>query len=73
MAEKVEINTHGRWQPFEAMTQKELEVGHTYKITVNGDCLLTISPNRPTAGMGTNGLTYTKDEVNKLWILTKGE
>lgn len=71
--EPIIINTYGKWKQFENITGQMHEVGHTYKITVQGDCLLAISPEKPTAGIKTNELTYTKDDVNKLWIMTKGE
>jgi hypothetical protein len=66
------IETKGKWQPFEAMTGQEMEVGHTYKIEVAGVCEFAISKDRPTGGMGTNSITYTKDDTNRLWIKTGG-
>lgn len=65
------IETKGKWQPFEAMTGQEMEVGKTYKITIAGQCEFMISPDRPTFGFGTNEIIYTKDNVNKLWIKTR--
>lgn len=72
MSDELIIETKGKWQPFEAMTQQTFEVGKTYKINVQGDCLFAISKDRPTAGIGTNEITYTKDSENTLWIKTKG-
>ena len=68
--EPLVIETKGKWQPFEAMTGQEFEEGKTYKITIAGECQLAISKDRPTAGMGTNEITYTKDSDNRLWIKT---
>ena len=64
------IETKGKWQPFEAMTQQTFEVGKTYKIKVDGNCQFMISKDRPTFGFGTNEITYTKDNDNTLWIKT---
>ena len=54
------IETKGKWQPFEAMTGQELEVGHTYNIKIDGVCEFAISENRPQAGLKTNEISYTK-------------
>ena len=67
------IETKGKWQKFEVMTNQTFEVGKTYRITVQGDCLFAISAEKPTAGIGTSEITYTKDNNNILWIKTKGE
>lgn len=66
------IETKGKWQPFEAMTGQELEVGKTYNIKVQGKCEFMISKDRPTFGIQTNEFPYTKDNVNRLWIKTGG-
>ena len=68
------IETKGTWQPFEAAARQEHEVGQTYKVTINGNCLFAISKEneRPTAGIQTNEITYTKDDTNILWIKTGG-
>jgi len=70
-AEPIIVETKGKWQKFEYMTQQTFEVGKTYKIHVNGDCLFAISPTKPTYGFGTNDITYTKEEGLDLWIYTK--
>ena len=64
------IETKGKWQPFEAMTGQELEVGKTYNIKVQGKCEFMIFKDRPTFGIQTNEFPYTKDNVNRLWIKT---
>lgn len=66
------IETKGKWQPFEAMTGQTLEVGKTYNIKIQGLCEFAISKDRPTNGIGTNDITYTKDNENRLWIKTGG-
>lgn len=66
------IETKGKWQPFEAMTGQELEVGKTYDIKIQGKCEFAISKDRPTFGFGSNKIIYTKDNVNRLWIKTGG-
>ena len=75
--EPLHIETKGKWRDFEAISLVEFEIGKTYKINVNGQCKFAISPTRPTSiddGMGTNSITFTKNETNKLWIITgKGE
>ena len=53
-AEPLVIETKGKWQPFEAMTRQTHEVGHTYKIHVDGICEFAISKDRPQAGMRTD-------------------
>lgn len=70
--EPLVIETKGKWQPFEAMTGQTHEVGKTYKIHVNGICEFAISKDRPTAGMRTNDMTYTKKSDTQLWIKTGG-
>lgn len=71
------IETRGKWQDFEKISKQNFEIGKTYKVEVGGVCKLNISPTKPTKitdGMSTDKITFTKDEVNKLWILTgKGE
>lgn len=73
MSDELVINTHGRWQPFEVLAHQEHEIGKTYKISVQGDCLFAVSKDVPTNGIQTNEITYTKDDTNRLWIKTKGE
>ena len=37
------IDTKGKWQPIEAMTREEMEVGKTYHIHINGVCEFVFS------------------------------
>lgn len=69
-SEPLIIETRGKWKDFEYVSGREFEVGKTYKINVQGKCQFAISPTKPTAGIGTNEITFTKDETNKLWIIT---
>lgn len=64
------IETKGKWQPFEVMSGQKLEVGKTYDIKIDGVCEFAISADKPTAGIGANKITYTKDNTNRLWIRT---
>ena len=64
------INTRGRWQPFEAYTGIEFEIGKSYKIDVEGVCEFSVSNEKPTAGIKTKSIQYTKSDSNTLWIKT---
>ena len=64
------IETKGKWQPFEAMTGQELEVGKTYEIKIQGKCEFAISKERPTSGLSSNEIRYTKNSDTQLWIKT---
>lgn len=64
------IETKGKWQPFEAMTGQEMEVGKTYDIKIKGQCEFMISPDRPTSGLSSNDIRYTKNSDAQLWIKT---
>ena len=66
------IETKGKFQPFEAMTGQEMEVGKTYNIKVQGLCEFAISNDRPQSGLQTNEITYTKKDDTQLWIKTGG-
>jgi len=66
------IETKGKWQPFENMTQETFVVGKTYHIELGGICEVAVSVERPTNGIITTSIDYTKDDINKLWIKTGG-
>lgn len=71
--EPLVIETRGKWKDFEVASKQEFEVGKTYKIEVQGKCMFAISPTKPESlddGMGTNSITFTKNEIKKLWIIT---
>lgn len=65
------INTHGSWFKFEEVAKTKFEIGKTYKIEVDGLCEFAISKNKPTIGIVTNEINYTKNETNTLWVKTK--
>ena len=69
-AEGMTLNTNGRWEDLERITDKSFEVGKTYKIKVSGYCQFMISAEKPTFGMETNEIIFTKQEGLKLWIKT---
>lgn len=64
------VETKGEWQQFETITQQELEVGKTYRITFDGICEIALSEDKPNAGIITNSIEYKKDDNLKLWIKT---
>lgn len=70
--EPIVVETKGKWQPFENMTQETMEVGKTYHIELAGICEIAVSPDRPTAGIKATSIDYTKDDTNRLWIKTGG-
>ena len=57
---------------FEYMAKVKFEIGKTYKIQIQGDCMFAISKEKPTNGLKTNEIEYTKDSNNILWIKTGG-
>lgn len=64
------ITTRGNWVDLETLLPEPMVVGKTYHIKVAGHCQFMISVEKPTTGMITNEITYTKDGSNKLWIKT---
>ena len=68
--EPLQINTHGQWETLEHFMQQELEVDKTYRIAVKGHCQFAVSAEKPTAGIATNEITFTKQDGLKLWIKT---
>ena len=66
--ESQQINTHGRWVKYSEYYP--LEVGKSYKVNINGDCLMALSADIPSAGIKTNQLEFTEGEQT-LWIKTK--
>lgn len=68
--EPIQVYTKGKWEDLEVLTDKEMEVGKTYRIAVKGHCQFAVSAERPTAGIATNEITFTKQDGLKLWIKT---
>jgi len=72
MSETMIIETKGKWQLFEVMANINLEIGKTYNIKIDGNCEFAVSADKPTDGLKTNEITYTKHETQNLWIKTGG-
>lgn len=68
--EPIQVYTKGKWEDLEVLTEKEMEVGKTYRIKVSGHCQFAVSAEKPTAGIATNEITFTKQDGLKLWIKT---
>lgn len=68
--EPIQVYTKGKWEDLEVLTDKEMEVGKTYHIKVSGHCQFSVSAEKPTAGIATNEITFTKQDGLKLWIKT---
>lgn len=66
-AQPQQINTHGRWVKYSEYYP--LEIGKSYRVTVNGDCLMALSKVKPTVGIKTNQMEFTASEYS-LWIKT---
>ena len=68
--EPLQIYTKGEWADLELLMPQGMEVGKTYHIAVKGHCQFMISTEKPTFGIATNEITFTKQEGLKLWIKT---
>lgn len=68
--EPMQIYTKGQWADLELLMPQEMEVGKTYHIAVKGHCQFMISAEKPTFGITTNEITFTKQDGLKLWIKT---
>lgn len=68
--EPMQIYTRGEWADLELLMPYEMEVGKTYHIAVKGHCQFAVSAEKPTAGIATNEITFTKQDGLKLWIKT---
>lgn len=68
--EPMQIYTKGKWADLELLMPQEMEVGKTYHIAVKGHCQFMISAEKPTFGITTNEITFTKQDGLKLWIKT---
>lgn len=66
-AQPQQINTHGRWVKYSEY--QPLETGKSYRVTVQGDCLMALSKVEPTVGIKTNSMEFTASEYS-LWIKT---
>lgn len=68
--EPLQIYTRGEWADLELLMPQGMEVGKTYHIAVKGHCQFMISAEKPTFGIATNEITFTKQDGLKLWIKT---
>ena len=68
--EPMQVYTKGEWEDLEQLADKEFEIGKTYHIAVKGHCQFMISAEKPTFGIATNEITFTKQDGLKLWIKT---
>jgi len=68
--EPMQIYTKGEWADLELLMPQGMEVGKTYHIAVRGHCQFMISAEKPTFGITTNEITFTKQDGLKLWIKT---
>lgn len=68
--EPMQIYTRGEWADLELLMPQGMEVGKTYHIAVKGHCQFMISAEKPTFGITTNEITFTKQDGLKLWIKT---
>ena len=68
--EPMQIYTKGKWEDLELLMPHEMEVGKTYHIAAKGHCQFMISAEKPTFGIATNEITFTKQDGLKLWIKT---
>lgn len=67
---KLVVRTGGKWVLFEEAVKQELEVGKTYNLHFGGNCEVMISADKPTMGIITNEIVYTKEENKQLWVKT---
>lgn len=68
--EPIQIYTKGKWEDLEPLMPHEMEVGKVYHIAAKGHCQFMISAEKPTFGITTNEITFTKQDGLKLWIKT---
>lgn len=68
--EPMQIYTRGEWADLELLMPQGMEVGKIYRIAVKGHCQFAVSAEKPTAGIVTNEITFTKQDGLKLWIKT---
>lgn len=68
--EPMQIYTRGEWADLELLMPQGMEVGKTYHIAVRGHCQFMVSAEKPTFGIATNEITFTKQDGLKLWIKT---
>lgn len=69
--EPINIRTGGRWKKLAECVNTEFENGKTYRVSIKGTCQFMLSQKRPSFGIETNEITFTKEEGVEAWIKTK--
>lgn len=69
--EPTNIRTGGRWKKLAECVNTEFENGKTYRVSIKGTCQFMLSQKRPSFGIETNEITFTKEEGIEAWIKTK--
>ena len=69
--EPINIRTGGRWKKLAECVNTEFENGKTYRVSIKGTCQFMLSQKRPSFGIETNEITFTKEEGIEAWIKTK--
>lgn len=69
--EPLMVRTKGEWKLLSELAGQEFETGKTYHISIKGKCQFMMSAERPTFGIETNEITFTKEEGVELWIKTR--
>ena len=69
--EPVVVHTRGAWKKLSDLAGEEFETGKTYHISVKGKCQFMISQEKPTFGIETNEITFTKEDGVDVWIKTR--
>ena len=69
--ESTNIRTGGRWKKLAECVNTEFENGKTYRVSIKGTCQFMLSQKRPSFGIETNEITFTKEEGIEAWIKTK--
>lgn len=65
------VSTKGEWKLLSELAGQEFETGKTYHISIKGKCQFMMSAERPTFGIETNEITFTKEDGVEVWIKTR--
>ena len=65
------VRTAGNWKKLSELAGQEFETGKTYHISIKGKCQFMVSAERPTFGIETNEITFTKEDGVEVWIKTR--
>lgn len=69
--EPLMVRTKGEWKLLSELAGQEFETGKTYHISIKGKCQFMMSAERPTFGIETNEITFTKEDGVEVWIKTR--